>query len=949
MKSVLLTSACGLAIASMAMPSAATAQRVADTTAIAATDPSPAAQDEQAATSGQTGADIVVTGSRAVTNGSQAPTPVTVVSAETLAKAQPGLIAEGLNQLPELRGSTRPSTGFTSATGANSGSYLNLRNLGTQRTLVLVDGHRFAPSARDGSTDLNLIPEALIKRVDIVTGGASAAYGSDAVAGVVNLVLDTRFTGFKIDAQGGISDKGDGGSQKADIAAGTAFAGDRGHLVGSFTYYNVDGIQSLADRRWGALNTGYVANPANTRQIIFVDNLRGSTVSAGGLAISGPFAYQQFAPGGALVPFDRGTLRSGLNQQGGDGAQVFSNLSAAIRTETAFGRADFDVTPNLNVYAQGSAGWAKNEYVQVQQFNVGGFNGFTIYSGNAYLNPAAQAQLTATNTPAFGLGRIDFDFGAPSIADATARTIDGTAGFTWKGPAAFTFDGYYEHGSNVTNIRTLNNVDLQKIYAAADAVRDPASGQVVCRVALTNPGLYPGCTPINLFGAGAPSAAAIAYVEGTSHYRQVLTQDVGSLSAHGTPFSTWAGPVAVAVGGEYRREALRQDSDAVATRINTATGIRGFPAAYQNQPGGWLLTNVFPINGAYHLWEVFGEAGVPLARDAPFLKALDLNGAVRYTHYSTSGGVVTYKAGAVWEPVGGLRLRGTYSRDIRAPNVPELFAGISQATASVIENGAAAPIISATSGNPALQPEKAKTYTGGIVLQPARLPGLAISADYYSINIDGVITSLSAQNTVDQCDAGATALCANIVRNAAGIITRVTAPTLNLNRLSTAGVDIDLSYRLPTPVFGGQIGLRGVAGYLEHYRVDIFGGTTIDRTAEVGGSSNPRWTANASIDWAGGPLGLFVQERFISAGIDDATRVQPTTIADNHVPAVFYTDITATVTVKGGFRFFATINNAFDRDPPLAALGSLIIFNRTNPQLYDVVGRYMTAGVKLRF
>lgn len=942
MKSELLTGACVVALCAWTMlPSMAAAQTA------AADSPVATATSDSTTPSTPTADDIVVTGSRAVTNGAQAPTPVTVISSEQLAKAQPGLIAEGLNQLPELRGSTRPSTGFTSATGAGSGSYLNLRNLGVQRTLVLVDGNRFAPSARDGSTDINLIPEGLIKRVDIVTGGASAAYGSDAVAGVVNLVLDTHFQGLKLDAQGGISDKGDGGSRKISAAAGTSFAGDRGHIVASFTYYDVDAINSLADRDWGAVNYGYIANPANTTQLIFRPNLRGSTVSAGGVITSGPLAFQQFLPDGTLAPFNRGVLQSGLNQQGGDGAAVYTNLSAGIRTETSFGRADFDVTPTLNVYAQASAGWASNRYTQVQQFNVGGFNGFTIYSGNAYLNPAVQAALGAT--PSFGLGRIDYDFGAPASADAEARTIDATAGFSWKGPAAFVLDGYFEHGSNITTIRTLNNVNLQNLYAAADAVRDPSSGNIVCRVTLTNPGLYPGCTPINLFGAGAPSKAAITYVEGTSKYRQVLTQDVASLSAHGSPFSTWAGPVSIAFGGEYRREALNQYSDAVSTTINTGIGIRGLPAAYLNQPGGWLLTNVFPIGGAYHVFEGFGEVAVPLARDLPFLKSLDLNGAVRYTNYSTSGGVTTWKAGAVWEPTSGIRLRGTVSRDIRAPNVPELYAGISQATASIIENGVTAPIIAATSGNPALQPEKAKTYTGGIVLTPRAIPGLSLSADYYSIRIAGVITSLSSQTTVNQCDAGATALCANIVRNAAGIITRVTAPTLNLNQLTTSGIDFDLSYRVPARVLGGQLALRAVAGYLQHYKIDVFGGTTIDYAGEVGNSANAHWTANASVDWSGGPFGLFAQERFISAGIDDATRVQPITIEDNRVPPVFYTDVTASFSVKPGFRFFVTVNNLFDRDPPLAPKGSLIIFNPTNATLYDVIGRYMTAGVKLRF
>lgn len=896
-----------------------------------------------------TAADIVVTGSRAIRDGSQAPTPVTVVAAEALTKAQPGLIGEALNQLPAFRGSTRPTGGFTAATGPGTGSYLNLRNMGPQRTLVLVDGRRAAPSARDGSTDINLLPEALIKRVDVVTGGASAAYGSDAVAGVVNFVLDTRFTGLKATIQSGISDQGDVPTYKANLTAGHSFADGRGRIVASASYLDIGGLQSVADRDWGRRGTGFLSNPAVPGQLIFRDDLRASTASPGGLILSGPLAMQQFAPDGTLIPFSRGSLQSGLIQVGGDGAQVFSNLSAAIRTHSYFGHAEFDVTPSLTLFAQGNLAFARNHYNQVQQFNLGGFNGFTIYSGNAFLNPAVQDILTATNIPAFAMGRMNFDFGDPANATAKARTIDLKTGFRFTGPNDLTIEGYYGHAKNRTRIRTDNNVVLERLYAAADAVRDPASGTIVCRVALTNPGLYPGCVPINLFGNGAPSQAAIDYVEGTSAYRTDFTQDVADLSARAQPFSTWAGPVSLAAGGQYRRIKLDQVTDDIGPSINDATGIRGFPAAYQNQPGGYLLTNVFPISGGYHLWEVFGEAAVPLARDMPFLHALDLNAAVRYTNYSTSGGVTTWKAGLVWEPVAGLRLRGTASRDIRAPNVPELFAGTVQNTGSVIENGTTVPIIQVTRGNASLQPERARTYTAGIVLSPSFLPGLTLSADYYAIDLSGVISSLTPQITLDQCNAGATALCANITRNAAGQITRIESPTLNLNRLKSAGIDFELGYRPTGDVLGGSMQLRMVASFLQKQRQDISNGTSTDRAGEVGLTANPRWTATANATWARGPFELFVQERFISAGTYDVTRQEPARIEDNSVKSVFYTDATASWRIDKRFRLFFTVNNLFDRDPPLAPNGTLVTFIPTNPQLYDVIGRHFTAGVNLSF
>jgi outer membrane receptor protein involved in Fe transport len=898
--------------------------------------------------------DIIVTGSRALRDGSLAPTPVTVLAAEDLVKAKPGLIGEALNQLPSFRGSTRPAGAFTGALGPQSGSYLNLRNLGVQRTLVLIDGRRAAPSSRDGSTDINLFPQELVKRVDIVTGGASAAYGSDAVAGVVNFILDTNFTGLKATVQAGISGQGDAPTYKASITGGQSFADGRGRVVASATYFDMGGIQSVADRDWGRRGTGFLSNPAVPGQLIFRDNLRASTASPGGLIMTGPLALRQFAPDGTLIPYSRGSAQSGLVQVGGDGAQVFSNLSADITTQSYFGRAEFDVTPSLTLFAQGSLALARNHYNQAQQFNPFGFNGFTIYSGNAFLNPAVQQVLTDTNTPAFGMGRVNFDFGKPSNATARARTLDLTAGFRFEGENGLQIDGYWEHGRNRTTIRTHNNVALERLYAAADAVRDPATNQIVCRVTLTNPTLYPGCVPINLFGVGAPSQAAIDYVEGSSSYTATFTQDVADISLRAQPFSTWAGPVSVAAGGQYRRVELNQVSDDIAQSINDATGIRGFPGAYQNQPGGWLLTNVFPVKGAYDLWEVFAEAAVPLARDMPFLHSLDVNGAVRYTNYSTSGGVTTWKVGAVWEPTEGVRLRGTISRDIRAPNVPELFAGIIQNTGSVIEKDsegrpATVPIIQAARGNPALQPERADTYTAGLVLTPAFAPGLTLSVDYYSIDIAGIISSLTPQLTLDQCLAGVTSLCANIIRDGAGKITRIESPTLNLNRLATSGVDFELSYRPRGDVLGGTANIRFIASYLDKQRQDIAKSASIDRAGEVGLSANPRWSATASVNWKSGPVELFVQERFIGAGTYDVTRVEPTTIENNNVKSVFYTDMTAAVQLDEGFRFFVTVNNLFDRDPPLAPGGTLFTFIPTNPLLYDVIGRQFTAGVNLKF
>lgn len=906
---------------------------------------------------------VVVTGSRAVRDGSRAPSPVTVVSGEQLQKASPGALGEAVTQLPGFRGSSRPATGNVSATGPNSGSFLNLRNLGAQRTLVLIDGRRAAPSALSGATDINLLPQELVKRVDVVTGGASAAYGSDAVAGVVNFILDSEFTGVKGLVQAGVSTEGDARSEKATLSFGQSFADDRGHVLLSGSYFHTPGLQSLDDRDWSAQGWGTITDPANPAKLLIRSNLNSSLTSRGGVIVTSSagsaapanaLSGLQFLPGGAVAAFNTGSLRSTLNQIGGDGARPLTNLSAAITTESLFGRVSYALTPQVKVYAQGQYGASHNRYNQVQSFAIPGLNGVTIFSGNAYLPAAVQTAMTRGGIPFFTMGRMNFDIG-PSVADARNRTSDLIAGLDAELGGGWSLSAYYEHGRNQQTIRTENNLILENFYAAADAVYDPASGAITCRVSLTHPGLYPGCTPINLFGEGSPSQAAKDYVTGASQYTAVLTQDVASFTLRGEPLSTQAGPVALAFGGEYRREAAEQSSDARSQQSNAATGIRGFPIAYSYSVGGYQLTNVQPVSGSYEVKEAFVEAQVPLVRDVALARSIDLNGAARLTDYSTSGSVTTWKVGLSWEPVEDLRLRATRSRDIRAPNVSELFSGSVQSLITVRDTangGVSTAVIGSALGNRDLRPEIADTVTAGAVYRPRWLAGFTASADYYSIDVTDVIATLTAQQTVDLCAAGSTQTCGNIVRNSAGGIVRIFTPQLNLNGLKSQGVDIEASYgaRLPN---GDTLALRVMASHLAKMTYSYPGAGSVDRAGEVGLSSNPRWTATAGVNWRRGPLEISAQERFVGPGAYDKTLIEGVTIENNHVRSMAYTDVTATYDLSSaderGVRLFATVTNLFDRTPPITPLGTLGTFYPTNAQLYDVLGRSVFAGMTFRY
>jgi outer membrane receptor protein involved in Fe transport len=894
--------------------------------------------------------EIVVTGSRVVVDGTQAPTPVTVVSADQLQLASPGPIGVALNQLPEFRGSVGPQTGGVSSTGPNSGSFLNLRNLGTDRTLVLLDDRRAAPSAILGTTDTNLLPQELIKRVDIVTGGASAAYGSDAVSGVVNFMLDTDFQGLKGSLQGGTSTHNDAGSGKATLTAGTNFADNRGHVVFSGSYFDSSGINET-DRTWSNEKWGLVPSASNPALLIHSPNVVGGSVTSGGVIVSPPFTGIQFGPGGVPKAYNSGTNNDFLNQIGGDGAWPYTNLQASVTTKSFFTHVKYDVTSSLQVFGEAGFAEAHNNYMQVQQYQVVGLSGLTMFSNNPYIPAALQQQMTALHVPGFVMGRLDTDLGPPATADALNDTYNVVAGVKFDAGGGWTVNGYYEHGDNRQRVDTLNNVNDEHLYAAADAVTDPATGSPVCRVTLTNPSLYPGCVPINLFGQGAPSKAAAAYVLGTSSYITKLHQDVVSASVRGEPFSTWAGPVALGGGAEYRREAVDQTSDAVSQQINSATDLPGLPATLAGGLGGWILTNAQPVAGSYNIKEAFFETLVPLAKDLPGARALDLNAAVRYADYSTSGGVTSWKAGLSWKPIADLRIRATRSRDIRAPNIAELYAGSLEGQSAIFDrqnNNASTPVITNQIGNPNLKPEIADTFTGGFIYQPSWLTGFSATVDYYNIDLKGAVSSLTAQQTVDECAAGAPRACANIQRNGAGTITRIDLPNLNLDALKTSGVDFELSYRTPVPF--GNLHLRSIASFVDAFITEVPGAPSINYAGEVGRSPNPRWSGNVNATYEAGPFRAFLQERVIGPGKLDVTKITGVTIDNNNVEAIYYTDLTLGYAMgeKANYQAFLTINNLFNRDPPIAPNGSLIFFP-TNTALYDVVGRYFTVGLKGKF
>ncbi len=901
----------------------------------AATAPTAAAPSTAAAE------DIIVTGSRVVSNGYQAPTPVTVVSSDVLKNAAPN-ITDALRQLPQLTGSTGPSTpSFTpSGSVASTSSTANLRNLGITRTLVLLDGRRPPASGVTGTADIALFPQQLIKRVDIVTGGASAAYGSDAVAGVVNFVLDTKFRGVMGELRNGISTHGDGHSWAAEASAGFGFDDDRGSVIVSGSINEQDPIDGRA-RDWANAGWATIPNPNYTTtngepSLLFREDVNLAAATYGGIITgarrgstrvgAGALRDIQFGPTGAQSLYQHGTLFTGTVEVGGEGPRYPAAIVSDVNAKTAFGHAEYEFSNDFSVFAEAGYGYSKTRYPLLMPFFIGS-GGIVIQADNAYLPDNIRQVMAANGFTSIELGKLDGTWGQNEVTNIT-KTLNLTTGFKAK-LGGFTLDGYYEHGDTRYDLLTANQRINANTRAAADAVVAP-NGQIVCRSSLTDPNN--GCVPWNPFGTAPMTEAQRAYQQGSGYARSVAKQDVVALTVRGNLFSTWAGEVAAAVGAEYR------DMSGV-IEVDPTSAVVGFNA-----------TNPQGSAGSYNVKEAFGEVLVPLFRGADFLKSIDFNGAVRRTDYSTSGGVTTWKLGLTSELLDGLRLRGTYSRDIRAPNIGDLFGPRSRNVVAIIDpfrnNEVTQNVFTFTGSNPNLTPERAKTVAAGLSYRPNFVPGFGFSVDYYNIKINDAITTLSAQQLVNQCFAGDESLCALTVRGPDGRLTDVNGVALNIATVEISGFDIDASYQ--TDFAGGSLNLRGIATYLDNYTQEARGVATVQY---AGTSSFPKWRANLQATYTSGGTTISVQERFIGA---HRRVIAPITVDNDHVPEVFYTNLTIRQQFEAGNakpELFVSINNLFDKDPPPSETNNITLGTSrvVDPLLYDTVGRYITIGGRIRF
>ncbi|MET0293136.1 MAG: TonB-dependent receptor, partial [Steroidobacteraceae bacterium] len=880
--------------------------------------------------------EVQVTGSRIQRDGMTTPTPVTAVTADDLQILAPTTLGAAMTQLPQFSNSSlpegAPSAGWTGSSGA---TFLNLRGVGANRTLVLLDTRRVVPSTRRGSLDVNLIPDALVKRVDVVTGGASAAYGSDAVSGVVNFILDTERTGLEVEAQGGITELGDNENVSLSVAGGLPI-GDRMHLIASADWYHVDPIKDARDRDWWN-SAGVITNPAYNAvtnptavQRLTRQNVRSRQFTQGGLILSGPFINQQFGPGGVLQPFVAGTDVTANTQVGGSGEDPswYNYFTPETTRGSGFAMLNFDVTDTTRVFAQGLYGLNDTSYLSPPAGAQYGSWAATIYGDNAYLPQSIRQTMTAAQS--FRLGRAgDLDYGGGKEIEQQNRLLSGTVGVKstigdWR------LDGYYQYGRTTSDITMDSAIRLDRIYQAIDAVRAP-NGSIVCRSTLTY--ANNGCVPMNVFGVGSPSAESIAWITQDISQKQLVQQHVADLAISGSPFRLWAGDVSVAGGVSWRREQFRQDVYPVALHAGTdmpvispSLGYKGLPTVYSGNANIFERGPSSAPRGSYDVREAFIETEVPLLGETALSRSLSFNGAVRLANYEGSGNVWAWKAGIDWQVTDELRVRGTRSRDVRAGSLSERFdtsRGPGNVDDPLDNTPNMYPISVISGGNPQVNPELADTLTFGVVYRPAWIEGASFSVDAYDIDIKGAIGQLGAQQIVDQCFRGATQLCGYIERDASNTITLVQNLFINTDKTHTRGIDVESSYRRPISLFGGaeNINVRLLATYIDTLETQLAGAAPIDRVGQTGlAGGSPEWQGSLSLGYDNGPYSATLQGRYIDSGLYDATWRQGVEIDDNTIASFFLTNLQLGYEgelTSAKYRVTFNVNNLFDKDPPL--------------------------------
>ncbi|EAW29058.1 TonB-dependent receptor [Alteromonadales bacterium TW-7] len=913
------------------------------------------AQDEQVAKKIER---VEVTGSRILREGAIAPAPVTVISGDQLVNSGAVNIGEALNNLPAL-GSTYSMANSGRFIGTAGLNILDLRNMGTDRTLVLVNGKRHvSSSAGSQSVDTNTIPSVWIERVEIITGGASAVYGADAVTGVVNFILKDNIEGLDVSLTRGFADLNSYNNKKATFSYGSNFNDDRGNAAFAVEYSGQDSLNAL-DHPWTSTSFSSLPNQAQTDEnknsADFPDDIL--TPNAGYYAINDSGVYALEDPTKLINSFNPDSSARDLYI--GNNADPYScancdffNLGQFEEIQPEFERynvnfkVNYDVTDDLNVYFDA-------KYVNSQGESIGQPAFFFFDSDNSikldnpYLDPSIKARMQEEGVDSIMINRMMSDLGrrVENNTRETTRFVTGLQGTVFED---WELDTSIVYGKTELERENGANMILANYFNALDAVED-ANGNIVCRSAEAQ---ADGCVPVNIMGFGAPSQQAIDYINTVSIGDSTIEQTVVSASlANGAIYELPAGYVGIAFGAEYRKE-----------------------ESETNEPDnaeGTFFNALGEDKGSFNVREVFFEATMPILTDLPLIQDLVFDTAVRHADYSTIGEATSWKLGLDWTVNDELRVRVTQSAALRAPNISEVFGAASQTFYSVddpcrAENLAnlsnattrsancsalgvasdfnsgydSASLDGLTSGNRDVKGEESTSTTVGIVYQPEFIDNAVLTIDYWEIDLENAIDTIDAQEILDRCVDSTTGInnqyCNLITRNASGEISLIQNSVLNVAGQKASGVDFELGYDFDA--LEGSFKTRLIGTYLIERKDYPFQDDPSSYIEYAGTTGEAKWQTNLSLTYAKDNFYSTVETRFISE-VDLYTNVD---LASNSNPSnqmfygkYFITDMTVGYSFDSGLGVKVGVDNLFNRKLPYGSRGT-----SAGSASYDNIGRF---------
>ena len=959
--------------------------------------------------------EVVVTGSRIVQPGLQAISPVTTVSNEEFKNQGVTRVEDLLNNLPQV---VSDQAGNIS-NGSSGTAAVDLRGLGPNRTLVLINGRRLMPGApsnvgtTNGVADLNQIPAALVERVDVLTGGASAVYGADAVAGVVNFVMNDHFQGFRIDANAveynhnqhnnvgfaapsrgfgsAPSTVNDGKTKDITFILGGNFADGKGNVTAYLGYRRLDPLlQSQRDFSRCTLNQSNAG----------VVSCGGSSTSATGrfFASNGTFfPTQTIGPNTTFIPWAAGDAYN-------YGAVNYYQRPDERFTGGAF--AHYNINENHSVYAEFMS-MEDRTIAQIAQSGafLGSGTGINPATGipdgdwaiTCDNNPLLSASQKARLCPGSVNGISQVLFGRRNVEggfrqdDLSHLSFRGVLGFKGELSDAITYDAYFQEGRTTLSENYKNDVSKFRMTNALQVITDPATGQPICAANANGNNGAPGCVPWNIWTLGAVTPAQTNYIsvpgfiEGVNEERIANANVTIDLTKWGVKLPSATTGLVTNVGVEYRAEysELRPD---IEFQTNDLAGQGNATP---------------PLTAGLAVHEGFIEARLPLAQDQAFAKELSFETGYRYSTYSLGFNTNTYKFGLDWAPTSDVRFRASYNHAIRAPNLAELFAvnrvaldfnsdpcattgsgspptataaqcvntGLSAAQyARPIPGNPASQYNGLIGGNPNLKPEISNTKAFGVVLTPSFLPTFNLTLDYFDIRITNVISSYTSQFIINTCVANATPLFCNLIhRDSTGSLWlseqgHIDDPTLNLGALQTRGVDVGANYRMDLGKAGRlNFDLNGT--YTTNFNTEPFPGSGEYNCAGYYGNTclnpDPKWRHRVRATWATPVQGLDVsaQWRYFGPVTDDVLSPNPLLHGgapkplDAHLSSRSYLDLNVSYEVVKGVTARLGVNNALDKDPPIISSSTAGGFSNGNtyPNVYDALGRYVFVNITADF